>query len=291
MVKEIFVKTILNKHKVRDSWFLDDYSLNPYEACAFNCVFCYIRGSKYGENMQKDLSVKVNACQLLEKELLRGARKGEHGFIAISSSTEAWQPIEEKYQLTRKLLKIVLRYRFPVHVLTKSKLVLRDLDVLGKIDEKAILPRALRNKLNRGVLITFSLSTLDEKVAKIFEPGAPTPRERLETMQRCKENGFFTGVAYIPVLPFISDAEEQLEEMIKIAKEYGADYVFVGALTLFGIGKKFYYRILDKHFPDLVPRYRKLFRIFNQPSKEYQLELEKKTIKFCEKYNIGYKIM
>jgi len=291
MAKEIFVKTILNKHKVRDSWFLDDYSLNPYEACAFNCVYCYIRGSRYGENMQKVLSVKVNACQLLEKELVRRARKGEHGFIAISSATEAWQPIEEKYKLTRKLLQIILHYRFPVHVGTKSRLILRDLDILRKIDEKAILPRDLKNKLDHGVFITFSLSTLDEKVAKIFEPGAPTPKERLETMQKCKENGFFTGVAYIPVLPFISDDEEQLEEMIKTAKEYGADYVFVGALTLFGVGKKFYYRILEKHFPYLIPRYRKLFRIFNQPSKKYQLELENKAIKFCKKYNIGYKIM
>jgi len=147
---------------------LDDYSLNPYEVCAFNCVFCYIRDSKYGENMEKVLSVRVNACQLLEKELLRRARKGEHGFIAISSSTEAWQPIEEKYQLTRKLLKIILRYRFPVHVLTKSKLVLKDVDILRKIDEKAILPRDLRNKLTHGALITFSLSTLDEKLLKFL---------------------------------------------------------------------------------------------------------------------------
>ena len=76
-----------------------------------------------------------------------------------------------------------------------------------------------------------------------------------------------------------------------IRDRYGADYVFVGALTLFGVGKKFYYRILDKHFPDLLPRYRKLFRIFNQPSKEYQQELEKKAIKICGKYNIRYKIV
>ena len=291
MVKEIFVKSILNKHKVRDSWFLDDYSLNPYEACAFNCVFCYIRGSKYGENMQKVLSVKVNACQLLERELPRRARKGEHGFIAISSSTEAWQPIEEKYRLTRKLLRIILHYRFPVHVLTKSKLILRDLDILKEIDKKAILPKDLRNKLNHSVLITFSLSTLDSKVAKIFEPGAPTPRERLETMQKCKENGFFTGVAYIPVLPFISDSDEQLEEMVKTAKDYGADYVFVGALTLFGIGKRFYYKVLDRYFPNLLPNYRRLFRMFNQPNKEYQRKLERKAMEFCEKCGIKYKIL
>ena len=170
MVKEITVKSILNKHRKRDSWFLDDYSVNPYERCAFNCIYCYIRGSKYGENMQKTLSVKINACQLLEKELQRRARKAEHGFIIFSSSTEAWQPIDEKYKLTRRLLQIVKHYKFPVHALTKSKLILRDLDVLKEIDETAILPSDLKTKLSHKVIITFSLSTLDEKTSKIFEP-------------------------------------------------------------------------------------------------------------------------
>ncbi|RLG58447.1 radical SAM protein, partial [Candidatus Geothermarchaeota archaeon] len=266
MVRKIIVKTILNKHR-RDSWFLDDYSLNPYEACAFNCVFCYIRGSKYGRNMQKSLSVKVNACRLLEKEISVRMKREEYGFIIISSSTEAWQRIEEKYKLTRRMLKIIARYKFPVHVLTKSTLVLRDLDVLKEIDRNAFIPQDLRGRINHGVFMTFSLSTLDEHVSKIFEPNAPTPAERLEAMKECRKKGFLTGVAYIPVLPFISDSYEELDEMIKTAKEFGAHYVFVGALTLFGACKEIYTAVLKKHFPELLPKYRRLFRIFNQPSK------------------------
>jgi DNA repair photolyase len=236
MVNEIQVKSILNKHKKRDDWFLDDYSVNPYEGCSFNCIYCYIRGSKYGENMAKTLSAKVNSPELLEKQLSRRARKGEYGIIALSSSTEPYMPIEEKLKLTRKLLEIILKYKFPLHVLTKSKLVLRDLDLLKEIDKNAVLPSDLKPKLKHGVIISFSISTLDEKLAKILEPGAPAPRERLETMKKCKEEGFLTGVCYIPVLPFISDTEEQLDKMIKTAKDYGADYVLVGALTLFGNG-------------------------------------------------------
>ncbi|WP_288004951.1 radical SAM protein [Thermofilum sp.] len=133
MVNEIQVKSILNKHKKRDDWFLDDYSVNPYEGCSFNCIYCYIRGSKYGESMAKTLSVKVNSPELLEKELSRRARKGEYGIIALSSSTEPYMPIEEKLKLTRKLLEIILKYKFPVHVLTKSKLVLRDLNLLKEL--------------------------------------------------------------------------------------------------------------------------------------------------------------
>ena len=108
MVNEIKVKSILNKHKKRDDWFLDDYSVNPYSGCSFNCIYCYIRGSKYGENMAKTLSVKINAPELLEKQLSRRAKRGEYGIIALSSSTEPYMPIEEKLKLTRKLLEIIL---------------------------------------------------------------------------------------------------------------------------------------------------------------------------------------
>ena len=294
MVNEIRVKSILNKHKKRDDWFLDDYSINPYQGCSFNCVYCYTRGSKYGTHLAKTLSVKVNAPELLEKQLIRRARKGEHGIICIASQ-EAYLPIEKKLRMTRKLLGIILRYRFPVHVGTKSTLVVRDLDILREIDRNAILPEDLKHNLKRGVIISFSFSTLDEKLAKIFEPGAPKPRERLETMSKCKEEGFLVGANFIPVLPFLSDSDEQLEEMIKTAKSYGADFALVGALTLFGKGpqdcKTLYYKALEKHFPELVPKYRSLYRIFFAPPKEYQKELEEKSKKICEKYGIRHRII
>jgi len=95
MVNEIRVKSILNKHKKRDDWFLDDYSINLYSDCSFNCIYCYIRGSKYGENMTKTLSVKINASGLLEKQLSRKAKRGGYGDFALSSSTEPYMPIEE----------------------------------------------------------------------------------------------------------------------------------------------------------------------------------------------------
>lgn len=136
---------------------------------------------------------------------------------------------------------------------------------------------------------------LDEKLAKILEPGAPKPIERLETMKRCKEEGFFTGVCFIPVLPFLSDSEEQLEETIRTIKEYGADFIFVGGLTLFGKGsadcKTLYYKFLEKHYPDLVPKYKSLYRIFFAPSKEYQKKLEEKSKRLCEKYGIKNRII
>ena len=295
MVNEIQVRSILNKHKKRDDWFLDDYSVNPYSGCSFNCIYCYIRGSKYGENMANTLSAKINAPELLEKQLSRRAKRGEYGIIALSPSTEPYMPIEEKLKLTRRLLEIILKYRFPVEIATKSKLVLRDLDLLKEIDKIAILPDDLKPKLKHGVIISFSISTLDDKLAKILEPGAPKPMERLETMKKCKEKGFFTGICFIPVLPFLSDSDEQLEETIRTAKEYGADFIFVGGLTLFGKGpadcKTLYCKFLEKYHPELLPKYKSLYRIFFAPSKEYQKELEERSTRLCEKYGIKNRIV
>lgn len=290
MVNQVQVRSILNKHKNRDAWFLDDYSINPYYGCSFNCIYCYTKGSKYGEHIMKGLSAKINAPTILEKQLKRRSRKGEYGIIALSTSTEAYMQIEEKLNLTRSILKIILRYRFPVHILTKSKLVLRDMDILKKIDENARLPKDLEQKLDHGAIISFSISTLDEKLAKILEPGAPKPTERLETMKKFKEAGFLTGVCFIPVLPFLSDSEEQLDEMIKTAAEYGADFCLIGALTLFGSGprdcKTLYYRFLEEYYPELVPKYKKLYGNFWAPSNQYQKRLEEISRRLCEKYGV-----
>ena len=182
-MKEIYAKSIINKHRRRDSWFLDDYSLNPYQLCEFNCIFCYIRGSKYGGNLVGELAVKVNVPTLARRELARLAERRDYGFIALSSATEPWMYLEERYQVTRRCLEAILKYRFPVHCLTKSPLILRDLDLLEQIERAAVLPPDLR-KLGHGVLITISLSTLDERLASIFEPNAPGPKERLELLQK-----------------------------------------------------------------------------------------------------------
>ena len=295
MVNKVEVKSILNKQKKRDEWFLCDYSVNPYYGCAFNCLYCYIRGSKYGTNMVERLALKSNARDLLERQLKRRAKKGEYGIIALASSTDPYIPYEEGLAMTRDLLKIICAYRFPVEIGTKSNLILRDLDILKKIDENAILPEDLREKLISGAIVTTSISTLDEELAHILEPGASSPQERLDVIRACKQAGLLAGVNFIPVLPFISDTEEALDTMIGAAKEYGADFFLVGGLTLFGDGptdcKTLYYHFLDQQFPELVPKYRSLYRIFPYPHKAYSADLAKRASLLCRKYGIRNSII
>src|SRR5688500_4176114 len=132
-MREIQVKSVLNKKKKRDSWFLDDYTLNPYEGCSFNCQYCYIRGSKYGENMSEALAVKINGPQILDRQWAFRQEKEQYGIIALASATDSYLRAEEKYRMTETFLQLILKYKFPVLIITKSALVLRDLDLLRKI--------------------------------------------------------------------------------------------------------------------------------------------------------------
>ena len=169
MIQEIQAKTILNKKKKRDSWFLDEFTTNAYEGCSMNCLYCYVRGSKYGENMEDKLSVKINAPEVLEKQLQFRVKKQQYGFVVLSSATDAYMPVDAKFGMTKKFLELFLKYRFPVHIITKSDLILQDIDLLKKIDEQAILPDDLKISLDRGTLITFSISSLQIDLTQKFK--------------------------------------------------------------------------------------------------------------------------
>lgn len=205
MPQYVQVKSLLNKKKHRDEWFLDDYTINPYSGCSFNCLYCYMRGSKYGERMEEKLSVKENAIEILEKQLHTKSKKKQYGIIVLSSATDPYLQFEKETGLTRKILELILKYRFPVHVITKSDLVVRDFDLLKEINREAILPDDLQGRLSQKVFITFSFSTIDNGIAKIFEPGATSPDKRLETLRTTVENDFLSGVSMMPLLPYITD--------------------------------------------------------------------------------------
>jgi DNA repair photolyase len=213
MPQNIIVKSILNKTRRRDPWFLDDYTINPYSGCSFNCLYCYIRGSKYGEHMEEKTSIKSNALELLDKQLFLRAKKQQYGFIVLSSATDPYLHFEKEEKLTRGILEMILKYRFPVHIITKSDLVLRDLDIISEINKTAILPHDLQSRMDQKAIITFSFSTISDEVAAIFEPGATPPSVRLKTLSEVTSSNFLGGVSMMPLLPYISDTEESLENM------------------------------------------------------------------------------
>jgi DNA repair photolyase len=292
---EKHVKSVLNKQKQRDSWFLTEYSVNPYEGCSCNCLYCYIRGSKYGENMDNGLAIKSNALEVLEKQLQARAKKAQYGIVVVGSATDAYLHHEKRWKLTEGMLKLLLKYRFPAFISTKSTLILRDIQLLKQIDEAAILPEDLKTSLGRGVILSASISSMDELVTNVLEPGAATPIERLKILQHLKQQGFLCGVNAIPILPFISDTEAELETIISSAKGHGADYILVGGLTLFGKNaadsKTLYYEFLERYDSSLIPKYEKMYGINFFPPKEYQKELKQRAERICAKYELRTAIL
>jgi DNA repair photolyase len=284
------VKSILNKHKKRDNWFLDDFSINPYEGCGFNCTYCYVHGSKYGENLAEKIVIKKDAASILDKQLSNRAKKNEFGFIAVGSATDAYMQVEEEIGLTREFLKVILKHKFPVFISTKSYLIKRDLDLLMQIDKAAILPEDLKTNPGRGVIISFSLSTLDEKLAKQIEPGAPPPQKRLEALRECSSSGFLCGVNAMPLLPFITDTDEEIEKIVVAAKQYGANYILIAGLTLFGNderdSKQLVFKFLRNNYPEILENYKKMYGEVYYVPWQYQQQLKKRADAICTKYEI-----
>ena len=290
MVHEINIKTLLNKSKKHEDWFLGNYTLNPYAGCSMACIYCYTRGSKYGGNYGCDVAAKSNAVPVLKKQLKNSIRRKERGIIIVGSAADPYPSVEKDLKLTREILGIIKRYKFPIHILTKSELILRDMDILNDIKEVAILPDILADKLDNGVIISFSFSTLNEKLARIIEPGVPSPIERLETMKKYSDAGFKTGIINMPALPFLTDSQKEIDIMIKTADKYGAHYVLYAGLTLYGDApddcKTLYFNFLKENYPDLVPKYEKLFKGSNAPSKQYQRNIAVKYGEISDKYGV-----
>ena len=240
--------------------------------------------------MEDRLAVKSNALEVLEKQLAVRAKKNQYGFVAVGSGTDAYIHQEEKYRMTEGMLRLLLKYRFPVFISTKRTLITRDIELLKEIDKTAILPDDLQGKLKRGLILSVSVSTIDEKITNMLEPGAVAPMRRLELVKQLKQEGFLVGVNAIPVLPFISDTEEGLEKIIAAATEYQADYVLVGGLTLFGNdasdSKTLFYKFLERYDASLLPKYQQLYGQNFYVSFHYQNELRDRTKKLCKKYTI-----
>jgi DNA repair photolyase len=266
-------KKILNVHKHADSWFWDKYSAHPYIGCEHGCEYCYSREKKYSRNGNPDdfskiIKIKQNAPDLLRKELTKVPK----GIVIVGD----YQPVEEKTQISRKMLQVCLDLGFPVSLLEKSPLVLRDMDLIEKINKKS------------WASVTFSIiTTKDDKTRDLFEPNAPSTASRFDVIRKFSEKGILTGVAFMPILPFIYDDDENIEAVVKTTAENGGKFVLSGGLTLATTQKEHYLKIVAKHFPELLPKYEQLYAGNYGPDCKYYGELGKKVSKLCQRYGIS----
>lgn len=288
-------KSILNRKRTRDSWFLDDYTLNAYSGCTFNCQFCYIRGSKYGEYMTKKTSAKTNGPELLEKQLALRSKKRQYGFIVIGSATDPYLHFEDELKLTRQLLEVVLKFRFPVHIITRSPLVERDFDLLSLIQDRAFLPVDLMNHVKTKAIVSFSFSSINPDIEKHFEPNAPSFQKRLHAMNAANSQGIMTGATAMPLLPYLSDSYSSMVQLIETVKESGGQYAVLAPLTLFGNGKAdsktLTFKVIAKHYPESLKRYEELFSQSHSVSAGYLKAFYERAKRACEKVKMPTSIL
>jgi len=285
-IREIEAKSILRKHKKIDSWFISHYGMNLYRGCAHNCVYCdgrsegYYVDGEFGENV----SVKVNAIEILRRELNPRRKRTplKRSFIMMGGGVgDSYQPAEKKYQLTRRALHLVHEYRFPVHVLTKSTLVKRDSDILKRINEQ-----------DRAI-VSFSFSSANDEISAIFEPGVPSPSERLKTLAFFKKEGIACGMFLLPVIPFLTDTPELMEETIGKASELGVDFIIFGGMTLKdGKQKDYFFNVLEERYPELIKEYQNLYKgnKWGQATAEYYNSINSVFSSTARKYNIPKRI-
>jgi len=269
-------RRILNVHRhVDGGWFWDKYSAHPYVGCEHGCEFCYSRSRKYlqvdnPEDFSRIIKVKMNAPEQLRKELLKVPRD-----IIVTGD---YQPAEARFRLSRKMLEAIRDLNFPVHVVERSPLVLRDLDILQEINKRS------------WACVSISITTLDDELTKLFEPKASAPRSRLRAMRKISESGILTGTALMPILPYLTDSDIIFEEIVRSTVEQGGRYVLAGAgLTLDDNVKIRYMKIIQDQFPYLVNKYDELYSS-EEGLRRYAAAVGKKIVSLCEKYGVADRI-
>ena len=272
---EIEAKSILTKHKFRDNWFWNRYAINPYRGCQFACNYCDAITEKYLVHKNyKDFSrviyLKKNAPELLEKEI----KKVKPDVVAMSGVTDPYQPAEKKYGVTRKILEILAKHRFPVHIITKSDLILRDIDLLREIAKQT------------WCTVSLTIITFNQRLLPHLEPFAPSPEKRLKAIKKLNEAGIQAGVDFTPIVPYLLDSLNNIEEVVKRASEY-AEYVLIGAgMTLRSNQQIRFLELLKKNFAELVEKYETLYGKQESPPHDYIVRLNRCTFEFCKKYGI-----
>jgi DNA repair photolyase len=228
-----------------DDWFGLTYGFNIYRGCQHQCIYCDSRSECYRIDNFNDVLVKVNAPDLLRSELKRKRLKGT---IGTGSMSDPYTFVERDYRLTRRALEVIAEAGFPLHLLTKSELVTRDADVLVEIQRKTMAVAA------------FTLTTTDDDLAGKIEPGAAPPSRRLKALEQLSKQGIRTGVALMPVLPYLEDNVENLMTIARRAKDAGAEYLLPAVgMTLRDRQRLYFYERLDELFPDLRAHYEKTF--------------------------------
>jgi DNA repair photolyase len=271
------VRSLLNRctsTRVHFGW-----TINPYRGCEFACKYCYARYThefmemRDGLDFERKIYVKQHAANLLRQEL-RQVKPGDD--IAIGAATDPYQPAERRYEVTRGILEELARHSgLQMGVITKSDLIVRDIDVLTEIAK------------NNRLFVNITITTLNTDLARILEPRAPRPDLRLEALRKLNAAGISAGVSGAPVLPGITDSPRDLEALVCAAAEAGAKHIFANPLFLKACSAAVFMPFLEKEFPQLVASYQERYKDRAFVKEPYQKRIAELMQRLREKHGLG----
>jgi len=255
------------------------WGINPYRGCEFACKYCYARYThefmemRDGVTFERKIFVKQHVADLLRNEL-RQVKPGES--IAIGTATDPYQPAERRYETTRSILEELARHDgLEIGIITKSNMILRDMEVLREV--------AKRNRL----FIHITITTMNEKLARLLEPRAPRPDLRLEAVKKLNEAGLNIGVNCCPVIPGITDSPRDLDKVVYAAAEAGAKRIFSNPLFLKPCSAAVFMPFLEKEFPHLVAQYKERYGKSAFLGPAYSKRLGKMLTTLRQKYGMS----
>ncbi|MFX1589803.1 MAG: radical SAM protein [Promethearchaeota archaeon] len=275
-------KSVLNKLKYPDSWFWARYTLNTYSGCAHTCIYCDARSQRYYlEDFENEVIIKTNFDKKLDQRLKR-ARTLLPDIIAPGGVNDAYQPIEQKIEHSRKVLQVIAKHKFPINIATKSKLVVRDIDILKEIAKET------------WSTVGFSISTVNEELANFLEPHSSNPSERLKALHtiKLKAPEIQVGIYFMPIIPFLEDDAVSLEDVIKQSKKAGAEFVlFAPGLTLRDAQAQFFIKKLkNSKYNDIVKPLLELYKGRTNPPANYVRKLNPKLYNLCQEYKLAVRV-
>lgn len=270
------VRSLLNRCDVPRMPFA--WTINPYRGCEFACKYCYARYThefmelRQGVDFERKIYVKQHAAWMLRRDLKR-VKPGEE--IAIGTATDPYQPAERRYGVTRTILEELARHHgLDLGIVTKSNLVLRDVDVLREISR------------HNQLFVNLTITTLNADLARILEPRAPRPDLRLEAMRKLNEAGVAAGVICAPVLPGITDSPRDLENLVRAVAHAGGKYIYANPLFLKPCSAAIFLPFLEKEFPQLVESYRQRYGERAFVSSSYRKRISQLFARLRVKYGI-----
>src|SRR5271163_674083 len=254
------------------------WTINPYRGCEFACKYCYARYThefmemRDGAEFEQKIYVKQHTADLLRRELRR-VKPAE--VIALGTATDPYQPAERRYEVTRGILEEFARHRgFELGIVTKSSLVVRDIDLLRAVAQ------------NNALSIHITITTLNIELARILEPRAPRPDLRMAAVRELTQAGLTVGVSCSPVLPGITDSPADLEAVVRAAAAAGARHIFAGPLFLTPCSAAVFLPFLEQHFPQLVENYRERYQDRSFLPSSYGKRIAQLITSFRQKYGI-----